>query len=423
MKNNKVIEFKDPEPVDMLTQLIKRETKRLVAEALEAEVESFLSTLEEKLSDGRKRVVRNGYLPERAIMTGIGAVVAKVPRVRDQSDEDDKIRFQSSLIPPYMRRCATIDKVLPLLYLKGVSEADFVEVLTPIFGDSVKNLSPGVISRLKASWEDEHHAWSKRSLKNKEYVYWWVDGIGFPARGGDRHCVLVVLGVNTQGNKEFIALEDGFRESTESWLSLLRDLKARGLKAPKLAIGDGALGFWKAVTDVFPEAKHQRCWFHKMGNVIDKLPKSQQEKAKTMLKEIWMSATREDAYKAFDAFITEYDAKYPKATECLMKDKEALLTFYDFPAEHWIHLRTTNPIESTFATVRHRTYKVKGAFSNKTIVSMAFKLIQCAEKNWIKLRGFEHLDNVIKGVVFKNGKRVEEGDNFLTNKQQIQEAA
>ena len=423
MKNNNVINIKNPESVDLITQLIRTGARQLIAQAIEAELECFLNTVAERLSDGKQRVVRNGHLPERTIMTGVGHITIQIPRVRDRGEAEEKIRFQSLLIPPYMRRTKTLETVLPLLYLKGVSEADFVSVLSPIFGEAAKNLSPGVISRLKAAWEIEHDNWNKRSLKNKAYVYWWVDGIGFPARGDDRRCVLVIMGVNTQGNKELIALEDGFRESTESWLSVLRNLKKRGLKAPKLTVGDGALGFWNAVTEVFPEAKHQRCWFHKMGNVLDKLPKSQQSKATSMLKEIWMSATRDDAYKAFDAFIAEYHAKYPKATECLEKDKMALLTFYDFPAEHWIHLRTTNPIESTFATVRNRTYKVKGAFSNKTIVSMAFKLIQSAEKNWIRLRGFHHLDNVIKGVRFKDGILIDQEDNFLTNEQCVQVAA
>jgi putative transposase len=298
--------------------------------------------------------------------------------------------------------------------------------LSPIFGEQAKNLSPGVISRLKMVWEEEFAEWRVRELTSKRYVYWWVDGIGFPVRDEERRCVLVIMGVDEQGQKELIALEDGFRESTESWLSLLRDLKMRGIQAPHLVAGDGALGFWKAITEIFPSAKHQRCWFHKMGNVLDKLPKTQQNKAKSMLHEIWMSATRKEAYQAFDAFTQEYEAKYPKATECLEKDKEALLTFYDFPAEHWVHLRTTNPIESTFATVRHRTYKSKGAFSTKTILTMAFKLMQSAQKHWIRLRGFHHLDNVIKGIKFKDGKLTPDSineNNLLTTESQNRIAA
>lgn len=423
MKKDNVLNMKNPEAVALVTQLIREGAHRLIAEAIEAEVESFVEAISERLSDGRPRVVRNGYLPERSLMTGVGTVAVKVPRVRDRAQGAEKINFKSALIPPYMRRTATIEKVLPLLYLKGVSERDFAEVLSPIFGESANNLSPSVISRLKNCWEEELTTWGKRPLRGKQWVYWWVDGIGFPARDEERRCVLVVLGVNGQGQKELIALEDGFRESTESWLDLLRSLRDRGIVPPKLVIGDGALGFWSAVAEVFPEARHQRCWFHKMGNVLDKLPKSQQAKAKSMLQEIWMAATRKEAYQAFDTFIAEYEAKYPKATECLKKDKDALLTFYDFPAEHWVHIRTTNPIESTFATVRNRTYKVKGAFSSKTIVTMAFKLIQSAQKRWIRLRGFHHLDNVIRGVPFKDGKLVEKENNLAINEQSKQDAA
>lgn len=423
MKKDNVLNIKNPEAVDLVTQLIREGAHRLIAEAIEAEVESFVEAISERLSDGRPRVVRNGYLPERSLMTGVGTVSVKVPRVRDRAEGAEKINFKSALIPPYMRRTATIEKVLPLLYLKGVSERDFAEVLSPVFGESANNLSPSVISRLKNCWEEELTMWAKRPLSGKQWVYWWVDGIGFPARDEERRCVLVVLGVNEQGQKELIALEDGFRESTESWLDLLRSLRDRGIVPPKLVIGDGALGFWSAVTEVFPEARHQRCWFHKMGNVLDKLPKSQQARAKSMLQEIWMAATRKDAYQAFDAFIAEYQAKYPKAAECLEKDKDSLLTFYDFPAEHWVHIRTTNPIESTFATVRNRTYKVKGAFSSKTIVTMAFKLIQSAQKRWIRLRGFHHLDNVIRGLPFKDGKLVEKENNSTINEQSKQDAA
>lgn len=423
MKKDNVLSMKNPEAVDLVTQLIREGAHRLISEAIELELEAFLEAISEQLSDGRPRVVRNGYLPERLLMTGVGQVSVKVPRVRDRSAGEDKISFKSALIPPYMRRTATLEKVLPLLYLKGISERDFVEVLSPIFGESARNLSPSVISRLKSSWEDELTTWQNKPLTNKQWVYWWVDGVGFPARDEERRCVLVVVGVNEHGVKEVITLEDGFRESTESWLTLLRQLRDRGIVPPKLVIGDGALGFWAAVAEVFPQAKHQRCWFHKMGNVLDKLPKSQQSRAKSMLQEIWMAATRADAYEAFDAFVAEYEAKYPKATGCLEKDKDALLTFYDFPAEHWVHIRTTNPIESTFATVRNRTYKVKGAFSSKTIVTMTFKLMQSAQKRWIRLRGFHHLDNVIRGIPFKDGKLVKNKDVSLTSEQLNQDAA
>lgn len=417
--------LKNPALSDGLTELIRQGARQIIAEAVEIELSSFLSELSENLEEGKARVVRNGYLPEREILTGIGHVKVRMPRVRDRGEDLEKIRFKSSLIPPYMRRTATLDEVLPLLYLKGISEADFTEVLSPIFGEQAKNLSPGVISRLKMKWEEEYAQWHKRDLSQKKYVYWWVDGVNFHARSDDKRCVLVVIGVNTKGEKELIALEDGFRESTESWLSVLRNLKNRGINSPAIAVGDGALGFWNAVTEIFPETKHQRCWFHKMGNVLDKLPKSQQNRAKSMLHEIWMSATKEEAYSAFDHFVKEYEDKYPKATECLLKDKEELLTFYDFPAQHWVHLRTTNPIESTFATVRNRTYKSKGAFSSKTILTMSFKLMESAQKRWIKLRGFHHLDDVINGIKFINGKIVQSktNNNLVANEKTSRIAA
>jgi len=402
MKKDKVVLIESP--ADALTEMLRTGAKQLITEAVEIEFSNFITECSELLSDGKQSMVRNGYLPSRQIMTGIGQVEVKIPRARDRGARKEKQQFHSSLIPPYMRRTATLDEVLPLLYLKGISEADFVEALAPIFGREAKNLSPGVISGLKAKWMEGYQAWQNTRFDDKRYVYWWVDGVHFSVRSDDNRCVLVVIGVNESGEKELIALSDGFRESTESWSSLLRDLKARGLTAPALVVGDGALGFWSAVLSVFPEAKHQCCWFHKMGNVLDKLPKSQQARAKSMLQEIWMSATRDEAYLAFDVFIAEFDAKYPKATACLAKDKEQLLAFYDFPAEHWAHLRTTNPIESTFATVRNRTYKAKGAFSSKTILLMVFRLMQSAQKRWIRLRGFQHLENVIKGVKFIDGK-------------------
>lgn len=401
-------------PADALTELLRSGARQLIIEAVKTELSGFLEKCSEILPDGKQRVVRNGYLPVREIMTGIGKVDIQIPRVRDRGQTEEKIQFRSVLIPPYMRRTATLNEMLPLLYLKGISERDFVEVLKPIFGEASNNLSPGVISRLKMAWDDEYKKWSKRSLSDKKYVYWWVDGIHFVGRSDDNRCVLVVLGVTEFGVKELIAIEDGHRESTESWLSLLRQLRDRGINKPALTVGDGALGFWGALNEVFPETIQQRCWFHKMGNVVDKFPKSLQAKAKSMLHEIWMSATREDAYKAFDAFMNEFEAKYPKATECLEKDKKELLAFYDFPAEHWVHIRTTNPIESIFGTVRNRTYKAKGAFSAVTILMMTFKLMQSAEKRFIKLRGFHHLENVIKGVKFVDGK-MKKDEQLLDN--------
>ncbi len=407
MAKGNVVAFENPAEFkhDLLTEVLRQGAQKLLAVAVEAEVTEFLSKYSElKTNDEKSRFVRNGYLPERPIQTGIGDVLVKVPRVRDRAFKKDGITFGSSVIPKYLRRTGDLNELLPLLYLKGISTNDFVDALTPLVGSDAKNLSPGVVSRLKSSWLEEYNTWRKRDLTDQRYVYWWVDGIYLTARMDDAQCVLIIMGVTELGNKELIAIETGCRESKESWIDLMRSLKNRGLTyAPSVGVGDGALGFWGALTEMFPKTRHQRCWFHKMGNVLDKLPKSQQSKAKTALQEIWMSETRNDADKAFDQFIETYELKYTRATECLLKDKEALLTFYDFPAEHWAHLRTTNPIESTFATVRHRTRKSKGCFSRDTILSMVFKLTQSAEKRWNRLRGFDQLNNVIMGVKFIDG--------------------
>jgi transposase-like protein len=362
--------------------------------------------------------VRNGYLPEREIQTGIGGVAVQVPRVRDRKNAADGIRFGSSVIPKYLRRSGSMNELLPLLYLKGVSANDFVEALTPLVGEEAKNLSPGVVCRLKAVWEDEYNDWRKRDLSRERYVYFWADGIHLQARMEDSvECVLVIVGVTERGEKELLTIEGGHRESKELWLTVLKDLKNRGLtKSPKLAVGDGALGFWGALTEVYGKTRHQRCWFHKMGNVLDKLPKAVQASAKSQLQDIWMSETRELAYKAFDHFIKLYEAKYYKATECLLKDKEELLAFYDFPAEHWAHIRTSNPIESTFATVRHRTYKSKGCFSRVTILTMVFKLCESAQKRWNRLRGFNYLADVIWGVKFTNGVRQDDEKGLVNER-------
>ena len=404
MGKDNIIALKKPETVaDLLTEVLRNGAKRLLAAAVEGEVEEFLSLYNNP--EERPRFVRNGYLPEREIQTGIGPVAVEVPRVRDRAFSKDGVHFGSSVIPRYLRRSSSMEELLPLLYLKGISVNDFAEALKPLLGDEAKNLSPGVISRLKAVWEDEYDKWRKRDLTGKRYVYFWADGIHLQARMENaKECVLVIIGVTEQGNKELITIEDGHRESKESWLSVLNNIKKRGLKSgPKLAVGDGALGFWGALTEVYGKTRHQRCWFHKMGNVLDKLPKSSQAKAKTLLQDIWMSETRENAYKAFDAFVDTYESKYPKATMCLQKDKEELLAFYDFPAEHWAHVRTSNPIESMFATVRHRTYKSKGCFSRTTILTMVFKLSESAQKRWHRLRGFHYLSDVISGIKFVNG--------------------
>lgn len=409
MGNDTVVSLKKPVVIDdLLTETLRAGARQLLAAAIEAEVAEFLKSHN---SHGKARFVRNGYLPEREIETGIGQVAVKVPRVRDRSKSSDGIGYVSNLVPKYLRRSKRLNDFLPLLYLKGISTNDFVEVLKPLIGEA-KNLSPGVISRLKATWEQEYASWRKRDMTGKHYVYFWVDGIYLQARMEEsKECVLVVIGVDEWGEKDLIAMEAGYRESKESWLSVLRDLQARGLdKAPKLAVGDGALGFWGALNEIYPETRHQRCWFHKMGNVLDKLPKSLLTKAKHQLQSIWMAPTREQAYKEFERFIASYQPKYPKATECLQKDKDDLLAFYDFPAEHWAHLRTTNPIESTFASVRHRTYKSKGAFSRLTILTMVFKLCDNAKHHWRKLRGFNKLADVIRGVKFVNGVR--ESNNY-----------
>jgi transposase-like protein len=326
-----------------------------------------------------------------------------MPKARDRLGEG--LRFRSTLVPPYVRRSASVDAVLPWLYLKGVSTGDMSEALQALVGKEAAGLSAPVVSRLKARWADEYAAWNKRSLAKERWVYLWADGIYSNLRSEDeRLCLLVVIGVNERGQKRFLAIEDGVRESTESWRQVLRDLKDRGLKLPpKLAVGDGALGFWGALEEVFPQTGHQRCWMHKTGNVLNYLPKSVQAKAKSMLHEIWMAETRAQADTAFDRFIAGFRAKYPKATDCLVKDRKSLLAFYDFPAEHWIHLRTSNPIESTFATVRHRTDRTKGCVSRSTLLGLTFKLAMSAEKSWHKLRGFELLGELIAGVKFVDG--------------------
>lgn len=391
---------------DELTTLARQGAQRMLATAIEQEVTDFLQKYNTELTqENHQRFARNGYLPERKVQTGIGDIVIQQPRVRDRAHGKDDIKFSPNIIPPYLRRSKSIDELLPLLYLRGISTGDFKMTLAPILGENAKNVSPNVISRLKAAWENEYHVWQKRDLSSPHYVYWWADGIYLQARMEDgRDCLLVIIGVTDKGEKEIIAIEDGFRESKESWRELIRDLKARGLaKAPHVAVGDGALGFWAALGEEFTKTKHQRCWVHKTVNILEKLPKSQHGDAKEMIHDIWMAETKEDAEKAFDTFVKKFSLKYPKAVACLEKDKEELLTFYDFPAEHWKSLRTSNPIESMFATVRHRTKRAKGCFSRKTILTMVFKLCQSAQMRWIRLNGFSRLAEVIHGVKFIDG--------------------
>jgi transposase-like protein len=375
-------------------------------EALEAEVEEFLVQYREaRDSQGRQRVVRNGYLPKREVQTGIGAIEAQVPRVRDREPGESPARFSSQILPPYLRRSKSIEELLPWLYLKGISTGDFSEALEALLGEGAPGLSATTISRLKRDWEQEYATWSRRDLSEKRYAYVWADGVYFQARLEDaRQCILVLMGSLPKGKKELIAIVDGYRESEASWLELLRDVRERGLTmAPQVAVGDGALGFWKALGQVYPETREQLCWVHKTANVLNKLPKSLQAKATAALHEIWMAPSRQAAEQALARFVRTYEAKYPAAVACLKKDEAKLLTFYDFPAEHWKHLRTTNPIESTFATVKLRTAKTRGCLSRTSALTMVFQLCRSAEKRWRKLDGYELLGKVIEGVRFVDG--------------------
>jgi putative transposase len=391
---------------DVLTEILRRGAKELLAEALEVEVEEFLGRYRELRDDrGRQRVVRNGFLPEREVQTGIGSIGVKVPRARDRGGAGESIRFSSAILPPYLRRSKSIEELLPWLYLKGVSTGDFGEALGSLLGPEAPGLSPATISRLKKSWEAEYGGWSRRDLTGKAYAYIWADGVYFQARLEEqRQCVLVLMGSTLTGEKELIAIQDGYRESEQSWLELLLDLKQRGLElAPRGAVGDGALGFWKALWKVYPGTRVMRCWVHKTANILNKMSKGVHGKARAALNAIWMAADREEAEKALAAFAETYRAKYPKAVACLTQDREELLAFYDFPAEHWKHLRTTNPIESTFATVKLRTAKTRGCLSRVTALTMVFQLCRCAQKGWRKLDGYELLAKVINGTRFING--------------------
>ena len=410
MEEDNVVEYRNPgvplSVEDALTEVLRRGAKELLQQAVEVEVaEAIAQYAELKDEQGRRRVVRNGYLPERSIQTGIGEVAVRAPRVRDRAGE---LKFSSRLLPPYLRRTRSLDELLPWLYLKGLSSSDFSGALTALLGPAAPGLSAAKICRLKEIWRLEYEQWRRRSLRDKEYVYVWADGIYFGVRLEDaRQCMLVVIGATKEGRKELLGLTDGYRESEASWKELLLELKERGLTVdPKLAIGDGALGFWKALPQVFGSTRAQRCWKHKTANVLNKLPKGLQLKAKAELNDIWMAESRAAAEQAFDKFLLSYEAKYPKASECLHKDRSALLTFYDFPALHWSHIRTTNPIESTFATVRLRTSKTRGCVSRGGLLAMVFKLMKVAEQKWYKLKGSEFLVQVIQGVRFKDGTQV-----------------
>ena len=407
--------FIDSQPVatpkDALTEILRIGAQKMLAAALEAEVAAYLAQHESARDEsGRRQVVRNGHCPPREIQTGVGPVEVARPRVDDRrvGPDGDRIRFTSKVLPPYLRRTKSIEELIPWLYLKGVSTGAFSEALAALVGQDAPGLSASTVVRLKSTWEGDFKEWNRRDLSAKRYVYIWVDGIHFNIRLEEhRQCILVVMGATADGKKELIAVQDGYRESEQSWKEVLLDLKSRGLDVdPELAVGDGALGFWKALPQVWPATRPQRCWCHKTANVLNYLPKGEQPRAKDALHQIWMAARRTDALRAFDLFIATYEAKYPKAATCLEKDREELLAFYDFPAEHWKHLRTTNPIESTFATVRLRTKRTKGAGSRVACLTMVFKLAQAAERTWRKLNGHQLLGDVIRGVRFEDGTKV-----------------
>ena len=413
MDKNNVVEIRKPAEIDdPVTEVLRQGAKKLLAQAIEVEVEAFLAEYGSlTTSDGHRRIVRNGYLPEREIQTGIGPVAVRMPRVRDKGEagQGRRIRFTSQILPPYLRRTKSIEELIPWLYLKGISTGDFSEALAALLGPDAPGLSAGTISRLKEVWKAEMASWQSRDLSRKRYVYFWADGVYFNVRMDEAsQCIMVIMGATEDGRKELVGIWDGYRESGQSWRELLLDLKRLGLTiGPKLAVGDGGLGFWKALAQVYGDTRTQRCWVHKTANVLNKLPNGAQKRAKQRLHEIWMAETRSDAGKAFDYFLSAYRAKYPKAAECLAKDRDELLAFYDFPAEHWKHIRTTNPIESTFATVRLRTNKTRGCLSRETVLTMVFRLCQCAEKNWRKMDGSNYLAEVIEGVRFINGTREE----------------
>ncbi|WP_300500607.1 IS256 family transposase [Marinobacter sp.] len=397
-----------PEPEqDLLHETIRHGARKLIAEAVDAELTALLEQYaDRKTPEGHQAVVRNGHLPQRRVQTGVGDIEVQVPKVRDRSESG--IRFNSTLLPPYLKRAKSLDELIPWPYLRGVSSGDFQEALTALVGEQAQGLSANTVSRLKARWQDEHKVWQRRDLSQKRYVYWWADGVYSNVRMDNKLCLLVIVGVTEHGRKELVAVEDGHRESEASWLELLQGLKSRHLDvSPKLAVGDGALGFWKALTKAFPETRHQRCWVHKTANVLDKLPRAMQPKVKSAIHEIYLAETREAARKAFDSALRRFQDKYPKAMDCLEKDREELLAFYDFPAVHWIHLRTTNPIESTFATVRLRTKKSRGCGSRETTLAMVFKLMQTAQNRWKRIKGFQLLELVVNNVEFRDGEAVE----------------
>jgi len=403
-----IIDFeKDTDTWSVLEMTIREGARRMLQQALEIEIEEYIERHTQRIDEvGRKQVVRNGYHPEREIVTGVGPLTVKAPRADDRKlDPERSNPFTSKILPRYLRKIPSVDNLIPILYLKGISTNGFQDALASILGEGAKGLSAANIVRLKKCWEDEYEAWTKRDLSGKKYAYIWADGIHFNVRlEGERSCILVIMGADSNGNKELLAVSDGYRESTVSWREMLLGLKKQGLEVnPKLAIGDGALGFWKALSEVFPGTKRQRCWVHKTANILDKMPKSIQPKAKSLIHDMYMAETEEYALKAYDHFVSSYQDKYPKATGCLTKDKDDLFTFYSFPGIHWIHIRTTNPIESTFATVRLRTKRTKGSGSRAATLTMVWKLCCEAEKRWKKLKGYKLIPQVLQGAFCKDG--------------------
>jgi putative transposase len=411
-RDTTVIRFRQPDAIDdPLTELAREGARRMLATVLIAEADAFVALWKDvKLPDGRDRVVRHGHGPERAIQTGVGPVAVRRAKVRDRGKVGaaEKIRFTSSILPKWARRTRSLDALLPILYLRGISTGDFQEALSALLGKDAPNLSPAVITRLTAEWQADYEAWQNRDLSARRYVYVWADGVYLQARMEPQaECMLVLIGATPEGKKELVGFQTGVRESAQSWRELLVDVKRRGLEiAPDLAVGDGALGFWKAIEEIFPGTRHQRCWVHKIANVLNKVSRSVQVNMKADLRDIHGAPTRAAAEVAIDMFADKYGAKHDKAVACLIKDREALLAFFDFPAEHWDHLRTSNPIESVFATVRHRTVRTKGSLSPKTAKLMVFKLVSAAAKTWRRLKGENQLPKVVRGVKFQNGVEV-----------------
>src|SRR5215203_4860129 len=416
MSDSTVVPLRQPDTIeDPLTAVLRSGARRLLAQAIEAEAEAFLAEMKgARLPDGRERVVRHGHAPERLVQTGIGPVAVRRAKLRDRGAGEagaERVRFTSALLPKWARRTRSLDALLPVLYLRGVSTGDFQEALAALLGRDAPNLSPSVIARLSAEWQAEYERWQGRDLSARRYLYVWADGVYLQARMEEHaECMLVIIGATPEGAKELVGFQVGVRESTQSWRELLVEVKRRGLTiAPEIAVGDGALGFWKTLEEIYPGTRHQRCWVHKTANVLNKVPRAVQATMKVDLREIHGAESRSAAEAAIDIFAEKYGAKYARAVECLRKDRDALLTFYDFPAEHWDHLRTSNPIESVFATVRHRTVRTKGSLSPSTARLMVFKLVVAASKTWRRLKGENQLPKIVAGATFRDGTEIIEG--------------